>query len=67
MAILVNNIKWDEVDYDETDIEVINQFKELPTECELDLDNATDEQIEDYLCNTFGWAVSTFDFKQLNK
>ena len=64
--ILVHNIKWDEVDYDETDIEVIQQFNELPTDCLLDWKETNDEEVEDYLTDRFGWAVSTFDITLLD-
>lgn len=64
--ILVHNIKWDEVDYDETDIGVIQQFNELPTDCLLDWKETNEEEVEDYLTDKFGWAVSTFDITPLD-
>jgi len=64
--IFLKNIKWDEVDYDETDIEVIQQFNELPTDCLLDWKETNEEEVEDYLTDKFGWAVSTFDITLLD-
>jgi hypothetical protein len=65
--ILVHNIKWDELDYDETDIEVIQQFNELPTDVLLGPVSYNDLEIEDYLCKTYGWAVSTFDISVISQ
>ena len=64
--IFLKNIKWDEVDYDETDIEVIQQFNELPTDLLLDWKETIDDDVEDYLTDRFGWAVSTFDITLLD-
>ena len=65
--IFLKNIKWDEVDYDETDIEVIQQFNELPTDLLLDWKETIDDDVEDYLTDRFGWAVSTFDITLLDE
>ena len=45
----VSNIKW------ETDGEIV----ELPTEVEVD-DNLSDDEIADYLSDTYGWLVNGF-------
>jgi len=45
----VSNIKW------ETDGEIV----ELPTEVEVD-DNLSDDEIADYLSDTYGWLVNAF-------
>ena len=47
--MIVSNIKW------ETDGEVV----ELPTEVEVD-DNMSDDEIADYLSDTYGWLVDSF-------
>ena len=71
--IFLKNIKWDEVDYDETDIEVIQQFNELPTDyLLLDYPTPTDS----YFCNLYvkgvlitqyNWRVSTFDISVISE
>jgi hypothetical protein len=45
----VTDIKW------ETDGEVVN----LPTEVEVD-DNMSDDEIADFLSDTYGWLVNGF-------
>lgn len=47
--MLVSNIKW------ETDGEVVD----LPTEVEV-ADGLDDDQIADYLSDTYGWLVDSF-------
>ena len=47
--MLVSNIKW------ETDGEIVS----LPTEVEVD-DNMSDDEIADYLSDTYGWLVNGF-------
>jgi hypothetical protein len=45
----VTNIKW------ETDGEVVD----LPTKVEVD-DNMSDDEVADYLSDTYGWLVNGF-------
>lgn len=47
--MLVTDIKW------ETDGEIVS----LPTEVEVD-DNMSDDEIADYLSDTYGWLVNGF-------
>lgn len=47
--MLVTNIKW------ETDGEIVD----LPTEVEVDND-MDDDEIADYLSDTYGWLVNSF-------
>ena len=47
--MLVTDIKW------ETDGEIVD----LPTEVEVD-DNMDDDEIADYLSDTYGWLVNGF-------
>ncbi len=47
--MIVSDIKW------ETDGEVVN----LPTEVEVD-DGLSDDEIADYLSDTYGWLVNGF-------
>ena len=47
--MIVSDIIW------ETDDEVV----ELPTEVEVD-DNMSDDEIADYLSDTYGWLVISF-------
>lgn len=53
--MLVSKIKW------ETDGEVVN----LPTEVEVD-DNMSDDEIADYLSDTYGWLVDSFSLPMDN-
>lgn len=53
--MLVSRIKW------ETDGEVVN----LPTEVEVD-DNMSDDEIADYLSDTYGWLVDSFSLPMDN-
>ena len=48
--MLVTNIKW------ETDGEEVD----LPTEVEVDDDFLSDDEIADYLSDTYGWLVISF-------
>ena len=47
--MLVSNIEW------ETDGEIVS----LPTEVEVD-DNMSDDEVADYLSDTYGWLVNGF-------
>ena len=47
--MLVTDIKW------ETDGEIVD----LPTQVEVD-DNMDDDEIADYLSDTYGWLVNGF-------
>ena len=53
--MLVTDIKW------ETDGEIVS----LPTEVEVD-DNMSDDEIADYLSDTYGWLVNGFSLPMDN-
>jgi len=53
--MLVTDIKW------ETDDEVVD----LPTEVEVD-DNMSDDEVADYLSDTYGWLVNGFSLPMDN-
>lgn len=54
-SMIVTNIKW------ETDGEVVD----LPTEVEVE-DGMSDDEIADYLSDTYGWLVNGFSLPMDN-
>ena len=65
--VLVFNIYWDETDWDETDSEMVEHYESLPKEATILLDEVSEESIEDYLTDEYGWAVSCFDYQLVMK